>query len=146
MSLSSLNFLTIAASFVLSLALTPLVRAMARRFGIVAKPKIDRWHKRPTAMLGGVAIWLSVIISYLAFVPYTPIGWRIILASISLPSRTRRRSRTYQALSEVDRSDNGFGLCYLLWLEFAVDQFLFAEYSADDLLVDWDYQCVEFTR
>ena len=84
MSLSSLNFLTIAASFVLSLALTPLVRALARRFGIVAKPKIDRWHKRPTAMLGGVAIWLSVVISYLAFVPHTPIGWRIMLASTFL--------------------------------------------------------------
>jgi UDP-GlcNAc:undecaprenyl-phosphate GlcNAc-1-phosphate transferase len=84
MSLSSLNFLAIAASFVLSLALTPLVRALARRFGIVAKPKSDRWHKRPTAMLGGVAIWLSVVISYLAFVPHTPIGWRIMLASTFL--------------------------------------------------------------
>lgn len=35
---------------------------------MVAKPKSDRWHKKPTAMLGGVAIWLSVVISYLAFV------------------------------------------------------------------------------
>jgi len=84
MSLSSLNLLAIAASFVLALALTPLVRALARHLGFVAKPKMDRWHKRPTAMLGGVAIWLAVVISYLAFVPRTPIGWRIILASTFL--------------------------------------------------------------
>lgn len=84
MSLSSLNLLAVAASFVLALALTPLVRALARHLGVVAKPKMDRWHKRPTAMLGGVAIWLSVVISYLAFVPRTPIGWRIIVASTFL--------------------------------------------------------------
>ena len=84
MSFSSLNLLAIAASFALALVLTPLVRALARRLGVVAKPKTDRWHKRPTAMLGGVAIWLSVVISYLAFVPRTPIGWRIILASTFL--------------------------------------------------------------
>ena len=40
----------------LSLALTPLCRLVARRLGFVAKPKEDRWHKRPTAMFGGVAI------------------------------------------------------------------------------------------
>ena len=34
----------------------------------MAQPKSDRWHQKPTAMLGGVAIWLSVVIAYLAFV------------------------------------------------------------------------------
>ena len=43
----------------LSLALTPLCRLVATRLGFVAKPKEDRWHKRPTAMFGGVAIALS---------------------------------------------------------------------------------------
>ena len=31
-----------AVSFVLCLALTPVVRRLARRWGFVAKPKIDR--------------------------------------------------------------------------------------------------------
>ena len=62
-----LNLLSVAVAFGLALGLTPLVRAFARRFGLVAKPKSDRWHKKPTAMLGGVAIWLSVVISYLLF-------------------------------------------------------------------------------
>jgi UDP-GlcNAc:undecaprenyl-phosphate GlcNAc-1-phosphate transferase len=50
-------------SFALALALTPVVRALARRWGFVAKPKSDRWHKSTTAMMGGVGIWLAVVIT-----------------------------------------------------------------------------------
>ncbi|MEQ1922287.1 MAG: hypothetical protein ABL952_07240 [Pyrinomonadaceae bacterium] len=55
----------------LSLFLTFGVRGFATRFGFVAKPKGDRWHKRPTAMLGGVAIFAATTIIYFAFVPVT---------------------------------------------------------------------------
>jgi UDP-GlcNAc:undecaprenyl-phosphate GlcNAc-1-phosphate transferase len=41
----------------------------------VAKPKTDRWHKKPTAMLGGVGIWLSVVVSYIAFIRVPSQGW-----------------------------------------------------------------------
>ena len=84
MPFSSLNFLAVAAAAILALVLTPLVRLLARRIGMVAKPKTDRWHKKPTAMLGGVAIWLSVVISYFAFVPRTPYGWVVLVASTFL--------------------------------------------------------------
>jgi UDP-GlcNAc:undecaprenyl-phosphate GlcNAc-1-phosphate transferase len=76
MPFSSLNFLAVAASAILALVLTPLVRTVARRYGMVAKPKTDRWHKKPTAMFGGVGIWLAVVVSYLVFIrPHTPQGW-----------------------------------------------------------------------
>lgn len=52
----------------MSLALTPLCRLVALRFGFVAKPKEDRWHKRPTAMFGGVAIALTTLALGLALV------------------------------------------------------------------------------
>jgi len=78
------TLLAVAASFCLALILTPLVRAFARRFGYVAVPKIDRWHKKPTAMLGGVAIWLSVVITCLAFSLQTTYGKFILLASTLL--------------------------------------------------------------
>ncbi|CAN5860226.1 hypothetical protein BH18ACI4_BH18ACI4_02590 [soil metagenome] len=84
MPFSSLNLLSVALAFGLAVALTPLVRALARRLRMVAKPKTDRWHKQPTAMLGGVAIWAAVVLSYVAFIPQTPIGWRIIIASTFL--------------------------------------------------------------
>lgn len=84
MTFGSLNLLPVAASLVLALALTPLVRALARRLGMVAKPKTDRWHKKPTAMLGGVAIWLAVAISYLLLIPHTPYGWVVFGSSTFL--------------------------------------------------------------
>src|SRR5205807_1345288 len=76
--------LAIAISFALMLVLTPLVRALARRWGVVARPKSDRWHTRPTAMLGGVPIWLSVTLTYVVFVPHTPHGWVVVGASTFL--------------------------------------------------------------
>jgi len=57
MPFTRLQLAAVLTSFVLALVLTPLVRALARRRGIVAQPKSDRWHKKPTPMLGGVAIW-----------------------------------------------------------------------------------------
>jgi UDP-GlcNAc:undecaprenyl-phosphate GlcNAc-1-phosphate transferase len=79
----------VAASFFLSLALTPLVRVFARRQGMVAQPKTDRWHKKPTAMLGGMAIWATVVITYLAstyfqLIPPSVYGRTIINASTFL--------------------------------------------------------------
>jgi UDP-GlcNAc:undecaprenyl-phosphate GlcNAc-1-phosphate transferase len=68
MPFSSFHLLAVAASAVLALGLTPIVQIVARRYGLVAKPKTDRWHKKPTAMYGGVAIWLSVIVSYLVVI------------------------------------------------------------------------------
>ena len=84
MPFSSLSFLVVAASAILALALTPIVRAFARSVGVLATPKSDRWHKKPTAMLGGVAIWLSVLIGYFVFVPPSPYGWVILSASTFL--------------------------------------------------------------
>src|SRR6185295_7666249 len=68
MPFSSLHLLAVAASATLALGLTPVVQIVARRYGMVAKPKTDRWHKKPTAMYGGVAIWVAVIVSYLVFI------------------------------------------------------------------------------
>ena len=74
----------VAAAFVLALLLTPLVRAFARRVGMIAVPKNDRWHKKPTAMMGGIAIWLAVDICYLAFIPHTVYGAVILFSSTFL--------------------------------------------------------------
>jgi UDP-GlcNAc:undecaprenyl-phosphate/decaprenyl-phosphate GlcNAc-1-phosphate transferase len=78
------NLLAVAASALLALVLTPLIRILARRLGMIAKPKTDRWHKQPTAMLGGVAIWLAVVIAYAAFIPPSTYGWVIVGASTFL--------------------------------------------------------------
>ena len=43
-------------SFLGSVAVTPLVRAWAKRSRFVAHPVVDRWHTRPVPLLGGSAI------------------------------------------------------------------------------------------
>ncbi len=43
----------------LALAGTPLVMRWARRRGWVAQPQADRWHERPTALMGGLAIYAA---------------------------------------------------------------------------------------
>jgi UDP-GlcNAc:undecaprenyl-phosphate GlcNAc-1-phosphate transferase len=46
----------ILIAFALSLAVVPVCRHLAERFGFVAPPRPDRWHRRPVALFGGAAI------------------------------------------------------------------------------------------
>src|SRR5947207_5393566 len=78
------NVIPPVMAFALAVALGPVVRALARRWGFVARPKTDRWHNTPTAMMGGVAIWLAVIATYLALVPHTVQDWVVVGASTFL--------------------------------------------------------------
>ncbi|MDQ1334198.1 MAG: UDP-GlcNAc:undecaprenyl-phosphate/decaprenyl-phosphate GlcNAc-phosphate transferase [Thermodesulfobacteriota bacterium] len=48
-------------SCLLSLILTPLARRLAIRWGQVAVPKDNRWHRKETALLGGVSIFMAMI-------------------------------------------------------------------------------------
>ena len=57
------------SSFILSVFITPFIIKLSHRYGLVAVPKENRWHKKPTALLGGVGIYLSFIIPALIFVP-----------------------------------------------------------------------------
>jgi UDP-GlcNAc:undecaprenyl-phosphate GlcNAc-1-phosphate transferase len=72
------------ASIVVAVVLTLAVRGFAYRYAFVAKPKSDRWHQRPTAMLGGAAIFLSTIVMYAAFVPKTKESMIVIAGSTIL--------------------------------------------------------------
>ena len=58
-----------AAAFVLAIVLTPAAAALARRTGAVAKAKQDRWHSKPTPMLGGIAFTIAVLAAVAIFVP-----------------------------------------------------------------------------
>ncbi|MBI4469755.1 MAG: hypothetical protein HY650_10600 [Acidobacteria bacterium] len=59
----------VAIAMLLGLILTRIVQMTSERFGVLAAPRADRWHKKPTSMLGGVAIYLSFMICYLGFAP-----------------------------------------------------------------------------
>ncbi len=48
----------------LAAALSPLAARLAQRLGVVAAPRADRWHRRPTPMLGGLAIFAAIAIAF----------------------------------------------------------------------------------
>jgi UDP-GlcNAc:undecaprenyl-phosphate GlcNAc-1-phosphate transferase len=54
-------FLYVLGGLLSSLVLVPLCRAVALQYGCVAPPRPDRWHRKPTAMLGGVAVGVTVL-------------------------------------------------------------------------------------
>ena len=60
--------------FGLSVGLVPVARRLATRFGYVAPQRADRWHQRPVALLGGVAVALTVAIGILVFGGARPIA------------------------------------------------------------------------
>ena len=48
-------------SFVMALAMTLVCERVAPRFGLVVRPREDRWHQRAVPLLGGVAIAVGVV-------------------------------------------------------------------------------------
>ncbi|MDY6973502.1 MAG: hypothetical protein SV775_14425, partial [Thermodesulfobacteriota bacterium] len=64
-----------AASFVLSLLLTPLVRRLAIAVGRTALPKDNRWHRKETALLGGVSIFVTMTVVWLVASGFG--GWSV---------------------------------------------------------------------
>lgn len=49
-------------SFAICLILTPIVRQIALKKGWMACPAEDRWHNKPTALFGGIAIYLAAVV------------------------------------------------------------------------------------
>src|SRR5438477_2416604 len=47
-----------------SLVATLIVRTGARRFGLVARPRPDRWHRKPTALFGGIGIYAGFLCAW----------------------------------------------------------------------------------
>ena len=54
-------------AFLLSLALVPLARFVSLRLGFMAAPREDRWHRRPVALFGGVAIAITLFVCAIVF-------------------------------------------------------------------------------
>jgi UDP-GlcNAc:undecaprenyl-phosphate GlcNAc-1-phosphate transferase len=84
MSWSDPTLYGVLLALVAALVLTPLVRFLARRWGMVSRPRGDRWAKKPTALLGGVAIFAAFALAYLTLLPEVRHGWMVLGASAFL--------------------------------------------------------------
>src|SRR5215510_12521367 len=68
----------------LALILTLLARAVSHRVGLVAAPRQDRWHQRPTPTLGGAAIYLAFMMGFAVLGPRLSGVYAILAASTVL--------------------------------------------------------------
>jgi UDP-GlcNAc:undecaprenyl-phosphate/decaprenyl-phosphate GlcNAc-1-phosphate transferase len=70
-------------ALVSSLTLTPVCRAFALRLGYIAKPNEDRWHRKPTALFGGVAISSTVLVLGVTIRPFSSV-WQFVLCGLAI--------------------------------------------------------------
>ena len=68
-------WIPLAAAFVVCLLVTPIVIRIVTGRGLVADVKDDRWHTRPTALLGGIAIYLGVGAGFVVAQPSASLMW-----------------------------------------------------------------------
>ncbi len=74
-----MNQLLALVSFFLCLAFTPIVRIIAIKKGCLAHPSKERWHQKPTALLGGIAIYLAMACSLFVIDGFTQLIPHVIV-------------------------------------------------------------------
>jgi UDP-GlcNAc:undecaprenyl-phosphate/decaprenyl-phosphate GlcNAc-1-phosphate transferase len=62
------------AAFLICLVLTPLVKKIASSKGWMAYPVKDRWHRRPTALMGGIAIYIGFCLPVFLLVDFSSLS------------------------------------------------------------------------
>lgn len=80
-----MTFLPLVVSFLFSLLTIPFIGWLSFRLGRLKQPRQDRWHRRPTPTLGGVAIFIAFWGSLIIFIPitgfFTLSYWSLFLGS-----------------------------------------------------------------
>ncbi len=86
MSATARVLICAAASFGLAAAATPLAKAVARRFAIVAEPSEESGHPEATPVLGGVAIVLAVLgaLALAGVLPLWTAGGMLMLLAVGV--------------------------------------------------------------
>ena len=72
------------SSLFIAIVIIPFIIKFSNRYGYVVEPKEDRWHKSPTAQLGGIGIFLSFIIPALIFIPLDKLTIGIFFCATSI--------------------------------------------------------------
>ncbi len=67
--------IVVLTSFFISTLLIPIIKKIAVQYNLVSKPKKDRWHIKPTPILGGAGIFISWGITCILFYKY--VNWEI---------------------------------------------------------------------
>ena len=79
--MTDLTFRVVTA-FLAGLVLVPVTRALATRFGVVARPNAGRWHQQATPLLGGIAIAVIVIAGGLTVEPFSRVALTVTCGAL----------------------------------------------------------------
>lgn len=71
-------------SFGLCACLTPLIRKVSLYRGWIARPSNERWHKKATALMGGIAIFLALSVPLIMMADFAPV-WRNLINALRTP-------------------------------------------------------------
>jgi len=85
MEATELKYLLVfALSLILSLILVPVAIRMAKRLDMLDHPEKDRWHDRVVPNVGGVAIFISFMLTSVIFVPFQREIWIILSGAVAV--------------------------------------------------------------
>ena len=79
-----MNIIIFLSAFLISCSLTPIIQRLAIKNNLVVHPQANRWHKKSTPILGGIAIFAGTLIPILLFVPKNEAILGIILGGCLL--------------------------------------------------------------
>ncbi|MGH3117871.1 MAG: hypothetical protein ACRDQ2_12325 [Gaiellales bacterium] len=71
-----------AAAAVLTAIATPAFGLLARRSGLVVAPRADRWHSRPTPLLGGAAMAIAIMVALVVVLPTSRVS-AVMIAGVA---------------------------------------------------------------
>lgn len=84
--LSEANIIGTIIAFIIGLFLVPLVIAYSEKKGLLDKPDERKIHSHPIPRLGGVAIWISAILSFISLIILSYYPYRSLLSGLLLGS------------------------------------------------------------
>ena len=78
-SLITLALVAFLSTFGLTAVLVAVTTHVCRKYGWVAKPRADRWHRGTPAMFGGVPLWFGFVIASMIFLPRSShLAWELV--------------------------------------------------------------------
>ncbi len=84
--LSEANIIGTIIAFIIGLFLMPLVIAYSEKKGLLDKPDERKIHSHPIPRLGGIAIWISAILSFISLIILSYYPYRSLLSGLLLGS------------------------------------------------------------
>ncbi len=86
LQLSEANIIGTVIAFIVGLFLVPLVIAFSEKKGLMDNPDERKIHTHPIPRLGGVAIWISAILSFVALIVLSYYPHRSLLSGLLVGS------------------------------------------------------------